>query len=95
VQALGRARGVNRTAETPLDIDIVSDVVLPISVDQVLEWSEVPTGAEIEMLADGIVLESPTDMAACWPEVWETPEGGPPMAEPVHKRAKPYREYLI
>ncbi|CAA9360622.1 MAG: hypothetical protein AVDCRST_MAG90-2993 [uncultured Microvirga sp.] len=74
IQALGRARGVNRTAGTPLDIDIFGDVVLPISVDQVLEWSEVPAGAEIEMLADGIVLESPTDMAACWPEVWETPE---------------------
>lgn len=26
------------------------------------------------MLADGIVLESPSDMAARWPEVWETPE---------------------
>jgi hypothetical protein len=72
VQALGRARGVNRTAETPLDIDIMADVVLPIGVDQVVEWDEVPTGAEIEMMADGIVLESPSDMAACWPEVWET-----------------------
>lgn len=74
VQALGRARGVNRTAETPLDIDILADVVLPVTVDQVLEWSEVPSGAEIEMIADGIVLGSPTDMAACWPDVWETPE---------------------
>ena len=38
VQALGRARGVNRTAATPLDIDLLFDTCLPITVDEVVLW---------------------------------------------------------
>jgi len=34
-QGIGRARGVNRTPETPLAIDIMADVVLPITVDEI------------------------------------------------------------
>jgi hypothetical protein len=70
VQAIGRGRGVNRTAETPLDIGILADVVLPLTIDQVEEWA-VP-GLEVEMEAEGIWLESPTDMAKAWPAVWAT-----------------------
>ena len=33
-----------------------------------------PTGAEVEMLAEGVWLESPDDMAKCWPGVWPTAE---------------------
>jgi putative DNA primase/helicase len=69
-QAIGRGRGVNRTAETPLDIGILADVVLPLTIDQVEEWA-VP-GLEVEMEAEGIWLESPTDMAKAWPAVWAT-----------------------
>jgi len=39
----------------------------------VMEWEKVPTGAEIEMLVEGAWLNSPTDMATCWPAIWETP----------------------
>jgi hypothetical protein len=70
VQAIGRGRGVNRTAETPLDVDILADVVLPVTVDEVQEW-EAP-GHEVEMVAEGIWLESPADMARAWPDVWAT-----------------------
>lgn len=72
VQAVGRGRGVNRTAETPLDVEIWADIVLPVVVDAVLDWSQVPIGAEVEMMVDGMLLESPSDMAACWPAVWAT-----------------------
>ena len=74
VQAIGRARGVNRTAATPLAIDIIADVVLPLTVDEVVQWEKVPAGAEVEMLAAGIWLDSPSDMARCWPKVWQTEE---------------------
>jgi putative DNA primase/helicase len=70
IQAVGRARGINRTDETPLDIAIVNDVVLPITVDVVEEW-EAP-GLEVEMAAEGIWLESPADMSKAWPEDWPT-----------------------
>jgi putative DNA primase/helicase len=70
MQAIGRARGVNRTAETPLAIDVLANVCLPLTVDEVVNWS--PPGEEFEMLADGVVLDSGDDMALAWPDVWST-----------------------
>ena len=70
MQALGRARGVNRTARTPLAIDVLADVCLPLTVDDVERWTS--PGEEVEMLADGVVLDSPNDMVAAWPAVWPT-----------------------
>ena len=71
IQAIGRARGVNRTPSTPLEIDVLANVCLPLTVDEVVQWS--PPGEEVEMLTDGVVLDSPNDMAAAWPGVWSTP----------------------
>jgi putative DNA primase/helicase len=68
MQAIGRGRGVNRTAETPLDVDILCHVVLPITVDHVDEWRA--PGLEVEMIAAGVWVESPADMARAWPGVW-------------------------
>ncbi|MGU3537740.1 hypothetical protein [Methylobacterium sp. A54F] len=68
LQAIGRARGVNRTAETPLAIDILANVCLPVTVDAAEHWS--PPGEEVDMLIEGIILDSPADMAAAWPETW-------------------------
>jgi hypothetical protein len=70
VQAIGRARGINRTPETPLTIGIVADVVLPVVVNRVDEWRA--PGLEVEMVAEGIWLESPTDMSKAWPDDWAT-----------------------
>jgi hypothetical protein len=85
IQAIGRGRGVNRTAATPLDIDILADVVLPIEVDQIEEWS-VP-GREVEMAAEGVWLESPTDMAAAWPEVWATAKAAERSPESLNRES--------
>ena len=74
VQAIGRARGVNRTADNPLAIDIIADVCLPVTVDEIVPWAQVPTGAEVEMIVAGIWLDSPSDMAKAWPKVWQTEE---------------------
>jgi hypothetical protein len=72
VQAIGRGRGVNRAPETPLDIDVMADVVLPVTVDQVDDWR--PPGLEVEMVAEGVWLESPADMSKAWPDDWPTPQ---------------------
>jgi putative DNA primase/helicase len=69
IQAIGRGRGVNRTADTPLDIDILADVVLPVTVIQAEEWAD--PGKQWEMAGEGIWLDSPTDMAAAWPALWK------------------------
>jgi putative DNA primase/helicase len=40
IQAMGRGRGVNRSAATPLEIDLLTDVVLPVTVDALVPWSD-------------------------------------------------------
>ena len=71
MQAIGRGRGVNRAAENPLDIDILGDVCLPITVHEVEIWRE-PSPIIEALAADGIFLVSATDMVKCWPTLWPT-----------------------
>lgn len=72
IQAMGRGRGVNRTAATPLEIDLLTDVVLPVTVDALVLWSDLrPTRRDL-MALSGIVLGNATDMATCFPELWST-----------------------
>jgi hypothetical protein len=68
VQALGRGRGVNRTDETPLDIDLLLDTCLPVTVDQVSTW-QIPS-LLIDAAIDGVMLTSPVDMVRIWPDLW-------------------------
>ena len=41
VQAIGRGRGVNRTADNPLTVFLLADVLLPIPVMRVVRWVDV------------------------------------------------------
>jgi putative DNA primase/helicase len=68
IQAIGRARGVNRKAENPVDIDVVADVSLPITVNAVSMWQR--PSQMIETAAEGVVLTAPVDMVRAWPHVW-------------------------
>ena len=68
VQALGRARAVNRTAATPLDVHLLFDTCLPITVDEVARW-QTPTPL-IETAINGVMLTSPVDLVKIWPELW-------------------------
>lgn len=73
IQALGRARGVNRTASNPVAIDILADAVLPLTVDEALAWEEVGKGLGgwIETAAEGVILVgSPADRFKLFPDVW-------------------------
>jgi putative DNA primase/helicase len=70
VQAVGRGRGVNRTAETPLEIDLLTDVVLPVAVHEVLAWDEVRPSRHDIMATAGVEIENAADMARCFPELW-------------------------
>jgi hypothetical protein len=71
IQAIGRARGVNRTAESPLDIDLLFDADLGITVDEVPTWD--PPSPLIETAAAaGVILTAPTDLAREFPKIWPT-----------------------
>jgi putative DNA primase/helicase len=70
IQAIGRGRGVNRTADTVLEIDLLTDVVLPVTVNALVPWSDLrPTRRDL-MALTGIVLENAADMAACFSDLW-------------------------
>jgi hypothetical protein len=68
MQALGRARGINRDDASPLDIDLLFDTCLPVSVNEVCLWE--PPSLLIETAAQGVMLTSPGDMVKLWPELW-------------------------
>jgi putative DNA primase/helicase len=107
LQALGRGRGVNRTADRPLDLVVLGTSVLPVPVDELLSEEDVDVSPFDRMLAaGGVAFESPTD--AYWaykadPEdpaaldMWPSPDAARmDMArERANKRTNPYREFLI
>jgi hypothetical protein len=66
VQAVGRGRGVNRTADNPLQIDILTNVVLPLEVDEVTTWDRIQPGAARVMRAAGAVPIGYADMARAY-----------------------------
>jgi bifunctional DNA primase/polymerase-like protein/primase-like protein len=68
IQALGRARGINRTSELPLDIELLFNNVLPVTVAVVTNW-EIPS-LLIETAVEGVMLTAPVDMVRAWPKLW-------------------------
>jgi putative DNA primase/helicase len=68
VQALGRGRGVNRTAANPLDVDLLFDTCLPITVDEVMPWQ--PPSLLIETAVEGVMLMAECDLMKLWPHLW-------------------------
>ncbi|CAA7621914.1 conserved hypothetical protein [Magnetospirillum sp. SS-4] len=74
IQAIGRGRGVNRTSETPLEVDLLTDVVLPVTIDTVLSWDEARPGRTDIMATHGVMLDNAADRARCFPDLWPTPE---------------------
>jgi hypothetical protein len=59
LQAVGRLRPHRRSGACFLDI--VGDVVLPVTVDEVVEWDTIKPGAEADMMAEGVVLTNVAD----------------------------------
>jgi putative DNA primase/helicase len=68
IQALGRGRGINRTEQTPLDVDLLFDTCLPIKVNDVSIWRR--PSALVETAAEGVMLTAQSDMVKVYPEIW-------------------------
>ena len=71
---MGRGRGVNRTAGTPLAIDLLVDTLLPVTVREVVKWSDLRPARRDLMAARGAVLDNASDMATCFADIWNTPD---------------------
>ena len=67
LQSLGRGRWVRRDDGTQLNIVIRTNEAL-IMVDEVISW-EAPSRLA-ETAVEGVMLNSPTDIAALWGEIW-------------------------
>lgn len=67
IQAIGRGRGVNRTAANPLEVQVLADVALPLVHDRVLAWEAVMPDIIQRMLLAGLAVDSPADAAVLHP----------------------------
>lgn len=74
LQAIGRGRGVNRTAETPLAVWVLSDVALPLPVDEFLSDDVVmkPSPEAMMLGAGGVAYAEPAAAALAYPRLWGT-----------------------
>ena len=75
-QAIGRVRGVNRTAANPVEVFLVlHDVVLEgLSVDEVIDIADIEPDAIDEMLAMGWEPQMPGDAAKLCPGLFPSRE---------------------
>lgn len=74
IQAIGRGRGVNRTAGTPLHVHLLADVALPMIHDQVVAWEMTCPDIFQRMLLDGLAVDSPSDATALHPDLFANAE---------------------
>ena len=70
IQAIGRGRGVNRTANTPLQVQVLADVALPMVHDHVVTWDAILPDIVQRMLMAGMAVDSPADAAALHPDLF-------------------------
>ena len=89
VQAIGRGRGINRTANTPLDVFVFADVALPLLINRLVRWPDVRLDPIGRMAARGAVFASPADAAKAYPDLFPTVEA----AKKALQRSKPKTDF--
>ena len=95
MQAIGRGRAVNRTADNPLQIDILTDYALPLVIDELTTWDLIqPSLAEI-MCARGAVPLSYRDMAEAHPDLFASAEAARKALARENPGQTPIENYLI
>ena len=74
-QAVGRLRGIRRTADNPVVIYVASDAVLAEPVDQIVDSAALlandPTS--LQLAEAGIAFHEPSAAAGVFPELWPSP----------------------
>lgn len=76
LQALGRGRGVLRSAADPLDVHLWTDVPLPeLGPVEALVWDQLPVTLDDEMLAaGGVALQNAADAVRAYPDLFRSTE---------------------
>ena len=84
IQAIGRARGVNRSAANPVEVYIVlNDMTLPIAVDEVVNFGDLEPTKIDSMIERGLVPQWGADAAKLYPDLWPTAQA----AQKAYRRA--------
>jgi hypothetical protein len=73
---LGRGRGINRTADTPLEIRILGNVPLPVPIHSIDRWR--PINRIAKMLLRGAVHLNAGDMHCFYPNLFPSTDAAAP-----------------
>ena len=85
IQAIGRGRGVNRTEDDPLAVDIITNIAMPVTVNETMTLHELLSNRYDYMVMNGAMLCSPADQATAYPSLFETPNSAPKYWENMSK----------
>jgi hypothetical protein len=84
VQAVGRARGVNRSAANPVEVYMVlDDTTVPIAVDAMVQFEDLEPTKIDTMIERGLVPQWGADAAKLYPDLWPTAQA----AQKAYRRA--------
>jgi hypothetical protein len=89
IQCAGRGRGVNRLADAPLQLDVLSNVCLPMEVHQPIRWDENAPGRVEEMVALGLLPDGPAAAALIYPDLWSTAKAAKMAAATARAKSAP------
>lgn len=72
-QAIGRGRGISRTASNPLDVFILSDVALSLPVNSFIDEDDVlrPSAFDMMLAIGGIAFTDGASASRFYPELWK------------------------
>ena len=84
IQAIGRARGVNRTEANPVEVFMIShDVATELAIDAVIDFAELEPGAIEEIFQRGVIPQWGADAKRLHPDLWPTTQA----AKKAYQRA--------
>ena len=96
LQNFARPRPIRRTAEKPVEIYILTNVPIPIPVDQLTTWKEMkPTNKFAVAEARGVLLENAVDMAAAYPDLFANGQAARNAKRAERSVQIPYKDSLI
>ena len=72
LQAIGRCRALNRRVDSPVTVWILSKTIVPWPIDDLLRWRDVALSPMERMAARGMELESPSDAAAFYHDLFSS-----------------------
>jgi len=71
VQIIGRPRGVNRTSENPVDILLMTDIAVPVPVEETLSSADLePSTDDMMLAAGGVAFENGRHAHTAYPDLW-------------------------